>query len=59
MFSLGTGVVLRGGKGKFDIGIQAGRAGSLGTNGIEDRLVRVYLGIAGGEEWKKKGGELF
>jgi len=59
LFSLGTGVVLRGGKGKFDIGIQAGRAGSLGTNGIEDRLVRIYFGIAGGEAWKKKGGELF
>jgi hypothetical protein len=57
--SIGTGVRVRGGKGKLDIGIQAGRAGSLGTNGIEDRLVRVYLGIAGGEEWKKKGAELF
>lgn len=57
--SIGTGVRVRGGKGKLDIGIQAGRAGSLGSNGIEDRLVRIYLGIAGGEEWKKKGGELF
>ena len=59
LVSIGTGVRVRGGKGKLDIGIQGGRAGSLGTNGIEDRLVRIYLGIAGGEEWKKKGAELF
>jgi hypothetical protein len=57
--SIGTGVRVRGGKGKLDIGIQGGRVGSLGSNGIEDRLVRVYLGIAGGEEWKRKGAELF
>jgi hypothetical protein len=59
LVSLGTGVKVRGGKGKLDIGIQGGRVGSLGKNGIEDRLVRIYLGIAGGEEWKKKGAELF
>jgi len=59
LVTIGTGVRVRGGKGKLDIGIQGGRAGSLGANGIEDRLVRLYIGIAGGEEWKKKGAELF
>jgi hypothetical protein len=59
LVSLGTGVVVKGGKGKLDIAIQGGRAGSRGTNGIEDRLVRIFLGISAGEEWKRKGAELF
>ena len=57
LVSLGTGIPIRGGKGKVDIAFLVGKNGSIGTNGIEDRLFRVYLGISGGETWTRKGEE--
>ncbi len=51
--SLGTSLHLRGGKGKIDIALQAGRTGSLGRNGLEDRFLRFYFSLAGGEVWKR------
>jgi long-subunit fatty acid transport protein len=59
LVSLGTGVGIKGGKGKLEFALQLGKAGSLGANGLEDRLIRVYLGVAGGEIWRRKGGELY
>jgi len=55
LFGIGTGMKIRGGKGKIDIGFQMGRIGSLGKNGLEDHILRFYFGVAGGEEWKRKG----
>lgn len=59
LVSLGTGMKIRDGKGRLDIAIAAGKDGSLGENGIEDRLFRVYLGVSGSEAWKRRGGERF
>jgi hypothetical protein len=55
LIGLGTGLVAGGGKTKFDLAIQAGKVGAIGENGLEDRLVRFYLGIVGGEVWARRG----
>jgi hypothetical protein len=57
LVSLGTGIPIRGSKGKVDLALVFGKDGSISANGIEDRLFRVYLGITGGEAWKRKGEE--
>ena len=54
LFGIGTGMNIRGGKGKLDLGVQFGQMGDLETNGLQDRIFRVYIGVAGGEEWKRK-----
>jgi hypothetical protein len=59
LVSLGTGFGVKGGRGKLELALQVGKTGSLGVNGLEDRLVRVYLGVAGGEAWRRKGGESY
>ncbi len=55
MFGFGTGLNLSGGTAKLDIAIQAGKVGSLTKNTVDDRLVRIYVGITGSEIWKRKG----
>ncbi len=57
LVSLGTGISIKGGKGKLDLALVFGKDGSITTNGIEDRLFRIFLGISGGEAWKRKGEE--
>ncbi len=59
LFGLGTGINIKGGKGKVDLGLLVGRVGSIDKNGIEDRLIRVYLGICGSEEWRRKRGRTY
>jgi hypothetical protein len=53
LFELGLGLKLRSGKGKIDIAFQAGTTGDRSTNGIEDRVFRVYLGLSGAEVWRR------
>ena len=55
LVSLGTGIPIRKGKGKVDVALVFGKDGSIASNGLEDRLVRLYIGVAGGEAWKRKG----
>ena len=54
LVGLGTGLVTRDGKTKFDLAILAGKVGAIGENGLEDRLVRFYFGIVGGEVWTRR-----
>jgi hypothetical protein len=58
LVGFGTGFEIGSGRGKIDLGILVGRQGSIAENGIEDRLVRVYLGLSGSEVWKRKGGRM-
>jgi len=53
-FTIGTGFVLRGGRGKIDTALQFGSTGSVDTNQFADRSVRVYVSITGSEEWKRE-----
>jgi hypothetical protein len=54
LIGLGTGLSVQGGRGKFDIAIQAGKSGALNDNGLEDRLIRLYVGLVGGEKWSRR-----
>ncbi|UCG50415.1 MAG: hypothetical protein JSW58_09375 [Candidatus Latescibacterota bacterium] len=59
LVGLGTGIAVAGGKGKLDLAIRAGKIGSLGDNRVEDRLIRIYVGLSGSELWKRKGGRTY
>jgi hypothetical protein len=52
-FTLGTGLLLKGGRGKVDTALQFGSTGSTDTNQYADRSVRVYVSITGSEDWKR------
>jgi len=53
-FGVGSGRVMRGGRGKIDIALQFASTGSLGTNPYADRSVRFYFSVSGSEDWKRK-----
>ncbi len=53
LFELGLGLKLKSGKGKIDIAFQGGTTGDISTNGIEDRVFRVYVGLTGAEVWRR------
>lgn len=53
-FAVGTGRIMRGGRGKLDIALQFANTGSVGTNTFSDKSVRFYLSISGSEDWKRK-----
>lgn len=53
-FAVGSGRIMRGGRGKMDIALQFANTGSVGTNTYSDRAVRFYLSITGSEDWKRK-----
>lgn len=52
---IGSGLILKGGKGKMDVALLFGTAGSLDENGLEDRFLRIVVGISGSETWKQRG----
>lgn len=52
--ALGTGLILSDGRGKIDFAIQTGRIGSRNTNGLDTRVLRLFVGISGAEIWKHK-----
>lgn len=57
--TLGTGLKLGGGRGKIDLALRIGQTGSISTNGFEDRFVRLYIGIAGSEAWRRARADNF
>jgi hypothetical protein len=56
LVGFGTGVEYGDGRGKIDLGFLVGKQGSVEDNGIEDQLIRIYLGLSGSEMWKRRGG---
>ncbi len=53
-FAIGSGRVMRGGRGKVDVALQFANTGSVGTNTYSDKSMRFYLSITGSEDWKRK-----
>ena len=53
-FAVGSGRIMRGGRGKVDIALQFANTGSVGTNTFSDKSMRFYLSITGSEDWKRK-----
>lgn len=54
LIGIGTGISLQGGRGKIDIAFQGGKTGALNSNGLEDRLIRLYVGLVAGEVWSRR-----
>lgn len=52
---VGTGLDLRGGMGRLDLGFEYARIGSIERNGREESQVRFLLGFSGQESWKRRG----
>jgi hypothetical protein len=52
-FTLGTGRLMKRGRGKVDLALQFADAGSVDTNAYSDRSMRFYLSISGSEDWKR------
>jgi hypothetical protein len=53
MVEFGVGLKFRSGKGKIDLAIQGGNTGSISSNLIENRTIRIYLGVSGAETWQR------
>lgn len=52
---LGSGLILKGGKGKMDVTLLFGKTGSIDENGLEDSFFKIVIGISGSETWKQHG----
>jgi hypothetical protein len=53
LVEFGTGWKSRSGKGKVDITLQGGVTGSIDTNGLENRVIRIFVGVSGAEVWRR------
>ena len=53
--TVGSGKLMKRGRGKVDIALQFADTGSINTNQYQDRSVRFYLSITGSEDWKRAG----
>lgn len=51
--TLGTGKLMKRGRGKVDIALQFADTGSVDKNTYSDRSVSFYLSISGSEDWKR------
>jgi hypothetical protein len=54
MFEVGTGLKFRRGRGKLDLAIQGGTTGTLSTNTLENRVIRILIGVSGAEVWRRQ-----
>jgi hypothetical protein len=53
-FTIGSGKLMKRGRGKLDVALQFADAGSADKNTYQDRSVRFYLSISGSEDWKRE-----
>ena len=51
--TLGTGIRLSGERAKIDLALQFAQTGSVETNELETRSIRLYVGVAGAETWTR------
>lgn len=56
--TVGSGWRLADGRGKLDVALQFSRTGTVSNNGLENRSIRLYVGISGSEVWSHdRGGQ--
>lgn len=55
--TLGTGWNLPGGPGAVDVSLEIGQIGSAADNGVDERVVRLGVGISASEAWSKRGAQ--
>jgi hypothetical protein len=52
--TFGTGFALPGGPGVADVSFEIGQIGSIGSNGLDERVFRVSFGLSASESWSKR-----
>ncbi len=53
-FTFGTGLSLPNGPGSIDISLEFGQIGSLDDNGVDERVMRVGIGLNVSEPWSRR-----
>jgi hypothetical protein len=52
--TLGTGVPVPGGPGSVDISLELGQIGSVDNNGLDERVMRIGIGLNVSEPWSRR-----
>lgn len=52
--TLGTGFRLPGGPGNVDLSVEFGQIGSIENNGLDERMIKVGVGINVSETWSRR-----
>lgn len=52
--TLGTGVPVPGGPGSVDISFELGQIGSIDSNGLDERVMRIGIGLNVSEPWSRR-----
>lgn len=52
--TIGSGFQMMERRGTCDLGIEYGRIGDRGINGLEEEYIRFLIGITGRESWRKR-----
>jgi hypothetical protein len=53
-FTFGTGLSLPNGPGSVDISLEFGQIGSLDDNGVDERVMRIGIGLNVSEPWSRR-----
>jgi hypothetical protein len=52
--TFGTGFKLPGGPGAIDLSFEIGQIGSVGNNGVDERVFRMSVGLSASETWSRR-----
>jgi hypothetical protein len=52
--TFGTGFNLPGGPGAIDLSFELGQIGSVGNNGVDERVFRMAFGLSASEAWSRR-----
>jgi hypothetical protein len=52
--TFGTGFSLPGGPGAMDLSFEIGQIGSIGSNGVDERVFRMVFGLSASETWTRR-----
>jgi hypothetical protein len=52
--TFGSGFDLPGGPGKMDLSFEIGQIGSIGDNGVDERVFRMAVGLSASEIWSRR-----
>ncbi len=52
--TFGSGFDLPGGPGKMDLSFEIGQIGSIGANGVDERVFRMAVGLSASETWSRR-----
>lgn len=56
-FTFGSGFSMPGGPGILDLSFEFGKIGSIDDNGLDERMIRIGLGLSFSETWSRRKDE--